>query len=303
MDDKKKKRNDSDDDKINVKKSVFQVMKENQQKQQEEIEQKQRELQKQAEEREKQKREAYEKKLMEERKELIRLKQGVIQESESIHEEKEVEIKLSFWGKIKNFFFHNKWWLGLGTIAAAAAIYLTVDFINRPQPDLIVLLVGQYHTVGEESSIKEYFESLCGDFNGNGKTEVSIYYIPYDSDNEYANYANGSDTKLTTQMQIDDAVMVIAGNTFKDMISADDILVDLSEIYPDDPNVNKQFYYLKDTDFYQKIGVNQNDVPSDMYITLRQPNAVLYSNAKDMKKTYEKDYPVFEKFIADISKK
>ena len=302
MDDKKKKAN-ADNDKHDIKKNVFQVMKENQKKQQEEAEKQQLEMQKKAEALEKKKREEYEQKLMEERRELIRLKQGVIEESETIHEEEEEEIKLTFWGKIKNFFFHNKWWLGLATLAVILAVYLTIDLLNRPNPDMVVLVVGEYPKIGEQSNIQAYFESLADDFNDNGKTEVSIYYIPYKKDDDYGNYQNGAATKLSTQMQIDDAVIIIAGDTFKDLVEEDDVLVDLSEILPNDENVDKQFYNLKDTDFYQKIGVQQSDVPSDLYITLRQPHGVAYSNARDMAKTYDKDFPVFEKFIADIQKK
>lgn len=302
LDDKKKKDN-KDNDKLDIKKNVFQVMKENQKKQQEEAEKQQLEMQKKAEEIEKKKREEYEQKLMEERRELIRLKQGIIDESETIHEEKEEEIKLTFWGKIKNFFFQNKWWLGIGSVAAIAAVFLIFDFVNRPRPDMVILVIGEYPKIGEESDIQGYFESLAEDFNDNGKTEVSIYYIPYKADDDYANYQNGAATKLSTQLQIDDAVMIIAGDTFKDLISDEDILVDLSEIFPEDENVKKEFYYLKDTDFYQKIGVQQNDVTSDLYIALRKPNGVMYSNARDMAKTYDKDFPVFEKFIEDIQKK
>ena len=72
---------------------------------------------------------------------------------------------------------------------------------------MVVLLIGKYGAIGESENLSEYVKSFADDFNGNGKTEVEVYYIDYDSKEDYANYANGSDTKLTTEMQIADAVM------------------------------------------------------------------------------------------------
>lgn len=298
---KENKEKDSGE-KIDAKKGVFQSLKEEQQKKQQEIEDQQLELQKQVQMREKQKREEYEKKLMEERRELMRLKQGVIEESELIPEdEPEEEIKLTVWGKIKNFFYHNKWWLGLACFVVLLGVYLIVDIINKPRPDMVVLLIGEYPSVGQNSYLSDYIGSFAEDFNGNGKTEVDVYYIDYQKDGGYANYANGADTKLTTEMQIGDAVIIIAGDAFKELIE-DDILVDLSEMYPDNSHVKDRYFYLKDTDFAKHIGVAKSDIPEDMYIALRTPKKLMYSDTDDMQETYDKDLPVFQKLIEDLSK-
>ena len=70
-------------------------------------------------ERERREKEEYAKKIQQERIELIRLKQGIITESDTIHEEKEEKPKLPFWKKVGNFFYHNKWWLGITTALVA----------------------------------------------------------------------------------------------------------------------------------------------------------------------------------------
>lgn len=290
-------------DKIDVKKSALQVAREEHERRQQEIEEQQQELQKQAQLREKQKREAYEKKLMEEKKELMRLKQGVIEESDLIPEDKpEEEIKLTFWGKVRNFFYHNKWWLGIFCFMGFLAGYLVYDLINKPRPDMVVLLVGHYPSVGENSYLSDYFQSFAEDFNNNGKTEVDVYYIDYEKDGGYANYANGADTKLTTEMQIADAVILIADDSFNDLIDEDEILVDLSEMYPENEHIKKQFFYVKDTDFAKHIGVPKSDIPDDMYIALRAPKRLMYADVEDMQETYDKDMPVLKKVIDDLSK-
>lgn len=290
-------------DKEEKKKGIFQAAKEEQEKKQQQLENDKLEIEKQQQLREKQKREAYEKRIMEEKRELMRLKQGIIEESEIIpEEEKEEEIQLTLVGKIKNFFYHNKWWLGLGAVAAFLVCFLTYDFINRPRPDMVVLVIGKYPAVGQTSSIPEYFGSFADDFNGNGKTEVEVHYIEYDVDGGYDNYNSGADTKLTTEMQTAEAVVVIAGDDFKKVIDEEDVLMNLSELYPNDPHVKDYYYYLKDTDFAKHIGVAKSDIEEDMYIAIRKPKRMTYSDVDQMQETYDKDFPVFEKVIADLSK-
>ena len=295
--------NEKKDDKADVKKSIFQLAKEENQKKQEELEKEKQEIQKQAQLREKQKREAYEKRLMEEKRELMRLKQGVIEESELIPEnETEEEIKLTPLGKVKNFLYLNKWWLGLGFLAAFLVCFLTYDLLNKPHPDMVVLLIGNYPSIGNDSYMADYFKSFADDFDGNGETEVEVHYIEYDKDGGYANYASGADTKLTTEMQTANAVIIVAGNDFRQLINEEETLVDLSKLYPDNPNVSDYYFYLKDTEFAKHIGVNTDAVKDDMYIAVRTPKKMTFSDEDEMQETYDKDFPVFEKVIADLSK-
>ena len=297
------KNDGSSDEKITARKKNVKNLREENMKKKQDDEQQKLELQKQLELREKQRREAYDKRIIEEKKELMRLKQGVIEESSLIPEnEDETEISLSLWGKIKNFLYHNKWWLGLACFAVLLGGYLVHDILTKPRPDMIVLLIGKYPSIGEAEYLSDYVESFADDFNGDGKTEAEVYYIDYNSENDYANYVNGSDTKLTTEMQIADAVMVIADKKFTDMIEAENVFVDLSELFPDNEHIDKQFFYLKDTDFAKHVCAAKSDIHDDTYIAVRAPKRLLYADADDMQKTYDKDMPVIRKIIEDLSK-
>ena len=297
------KNDGSSDEKITARKKNVKNLREENMKKKQDDEQQKLEIQKQLELREKQRREAYDKRIIEEKKELMRLKQGVIEESSLIPEnEDETEIRLSLWGKIKNFLQHNKWWLGLACFAVLLGGYLVHDILTKPRPDMIVLLIGKYPSIAEAEYLSDYVESFADDFNGNGKTEAEVYYIDYNSENDYANYVNGSDTKLTTEMQIADAVMVIADKNFTDMIEAENVFVDLSELFPDNEHIDKQFFYLKDTDFAKHVCAAKSDIHDDTYIAVRAPKRLLYADADDMQKTYDKDMPVIRKIIEDLSK-
>lgn len=291
-----------DDEKLDIKKSVFQSAREIQAQRNAELQQQELEMQKQIELRKRQQQEEYDRKIQEERLELIRLKQGVIEESETIHEEAPVEIKLSLWKKITNFFYHNKWWLFLAIFFVALASYLTYTYIMRPNPDMIVLVLCDNEYIGNSAQFEDYIETFAEDFNGNGEIKVSTYYIPY-SDNSYANYQTGNETKLTTEMQSAEAVIIVGGSNINPVLDPENTLVNLSEIYPDNVQVRSYGFFLKNTEFAERIGIPEEEVTGDLYIGIRKPRNLLYSDMEDMQKTYDRDFPILDKIINDLSRK
>ena len=283
-----------DDKKIDINKSVFQTSKELREQQEEE-------MRRQVELRKRQKQEEYDRKIQAERLELIRLKQGVIEESETIREEHPEEIKLSVWNKITNFFYHNKWWLFLAVFFVALAVYLTYTLVTRPNPDMIVLVLCDNDTIGNSIEFEDYIETFIEDYNENGEIKVSAYYIPY-SYNSYVNYQTGNETKFTTEMQSADAVIIVGGSNVSTVLDPRNTLVDLSEIYPDNVQVRDYGFFLKNTDFAERIGVDPSEITSDLYIGIRKPRNLLYADEEDMQETYDRDFPVLDKIIKDLSR-
>lgn len=292
--------NDSSEEKIHVSGSVFQSAGE-MKAEAERCDKEQREeaLRKQAE-LERKRREEHERRLYEEKKELIRLKQGIIEESEIIHEEAEAEVKLSFFKKISNFFYHNKWWLGMGVFCAGVVIWFVVSMVMRPNPDVMVMVIGDNYRLGEESEIQSYFESLAEDYNGNGKIEVAVSYIPYGK-NDQQNYANGVDTKLTAEMQSGESVIAVCGPDIPKLMLTDEVFQDLTGMFPDDGNVKGYAYMLSDTEFASRVGLGKSDIPEGWFIAIRTPKKLLYSSREAMQKTYDKDLPLFEAVVRDLA--
>lgn len=293
---------ENDEDKLDITQSVFQTNREMRKQKQREYEEKQAKIQHELELREKKKREAYEKKIREEKIELMRMKQGLIEESETIHEEHEEPVKLSIWRKIVNFFYHNKWWLGIGTMCACIAGFLVYSLVTKPRPDIVVLVIADNEELGEMSELQTYIESFSEDFNHNGKVLASLYYIPY-SDNDYKNYASGADGKLTTQLQSCDSVIVIGGTKLDQIMApdADSYFVDLKSVYPDNPHVKGYKFMLKNTPFAERINLEPQYITDDLYIAVRVPTKLLYTSKSDMQKTFDKDWGVFEQIVADLS--
>lgn len=289
-----------EDGKIHVTDSVFKTAKEMQLQRMAEMEEQQRKLQQQAELREKKKREEYDRRILEEKKELLRMKQNPEQESTLIHEETPEPIKLTPWKKFTNFIYHSKWWLGMGIFVAACAVFLIHNLVTKERPDLVVLVLAENDYVGNSEELEHYIESFTEDFNDNGEVLVSAYYIPY-SDNAQQNYATGVDTKLTAELQSAESMIVIGGEKITKILDPEAAFVNLEEIYPDNPHIDKTFFYLKDTDFAEKIGITESAAGDDLFISFRKPQHLLYTDEEEMQKMYDRDFPVFDKLINDLS--
>lgn len=169
MEDKKNKNNSNEKEKA-TEKSVFEVVREQQkQKRHEQLKFESEMTEKIADEQAK-KRQEYEKQLRDEKIELIRMKQGVVEESSIIPTDvEEVREKLTLGGKISNFFYHNKWWLGIGTLLLIIAGFLVYDLATKKNPDVIVLMFEDNDEIGRNLDLNNYVLQFCEDFNGDGK--------------------------------------------------------------------------------------------------------------------------------------
>ena len=250
-------------------------------------------------ERERREKEEYAKKIQQERIELIRLKQGVITESDTIHEEKEEKPKLPFWKKVGNFFYHNKWWLGITTALVVIFTFLIVDYFSKVKPDLIVmLLTDDAELQSDTTALEAYLEQFTDDENGDGKIQVDIYSIPVTDNIGENDYYTGDATKLSTQMMMADSVMVITDAKANRYIYADETLEDLETAFPGHKNIRGNGYYLRHTDFATKIGYPGN-VDRDLSIGLRKP-VKTYDSKEEMQENYDIAAKALERIMADL---
>ncbi|MGN0585313.1 MAG: hypothetical protein ACI4JD_07650 [Ruminococcus sp.] len=252
------------------------------------------------EERRKKEQEAYDKKIREERIELMRMKQGLITESELIHEEKKEKTKLPLGKKIANFFYHSKWWLVITALLAGIGGYMLYDYLTLEHPDMIVMLLTDDTTLqASGSKLSDYFEGYIEDYNGDGKVLVDIYPIPVDNDISKNDYYLGNMTKLSSQFQMADSIMVISDAVADKVILPDDTLADLEELFPDNKNVRSYGFYIRNTDFMEQIGCEDTVLDRDIYVGLRKP-VKTFDSVKEMRENYDIALGVLEKMIDDL---
>lgn len=290
-----------EDEKIHISKSIFETNREMKQKAAEEELKKQAERERILAEKKKKAEEERAKRLEEERLELIRLKQGIIEESDTIkNEEPEAEeVERTLGQKISSFFYLNKWWLTLTAVFGTIAGILIHSYLTRPNPDVTILIIGTNYTLGEESELKAYAETFIEDYNENGKIEAAIHYIPYTGE-QTSDYANAAATRLSAELQSDNCAIIIGNKLAAEMLG-DEVLVDLTELYPDNELVQGDKLMLENSSLAEKIGIEKSTITSEWFIGIREPHKLMHCSEKKMKELYEKDFPLFDAIVNDIS--
>ncbi len=221
-------------------------------------------------------RQEYGKQLEEEKKELLKIHQGVIDESESFLNKKEEVKKYTFIEKVKNFIYHNKWWLGITIFFTFMAVFLIYDTLTTIRSDVKVMLLTDTDELQMRTKeIHEYFNGHVIDYNDDNRQYTDIISIPI-SRNEEDNiesaigYEN-SLTNLSTQFQLAECMMILADSAVDVYIDPDITLENLEKFFPDCPYVKGNKLYLKNTGFAELIGCNEDDIPDDLYLAVRIP--------------------------------
>lgn len=295
MSEKNLKNPENSENQKSSKKSVFQIAQEMEQQELEQQRQAQELIQKQKE----QQRLAYEEQLRQEKLELIRLKQGVIEESETIHEEHEAPKKYNIFQKISNFFYANKWWLGLGGFFAALAGFLIWQVVTTVHPDMIILLVSHndlfYASCSE--GISAIFEQYIDDVNQDGEVVVDVYYMPSSATTMERDGYMGDNAKLAAEFQIGEAVLVISDYDADEFIVPEHTLVNLEEYFGDYEETEDMRFMLSGTKF---ADVLEYDEPfdDDIYIGIRQVRETMDS-IEEMQEVYDIAFPALEQFVQE----
>lgn len=278
--------------KTHQEKSLFEMAKD--------IEEKERireaELERKAIEQHEKERDDYAKKLQQDKIELIKLKQGTINHSETIHEIHEETPVLTFPQKVSNFFYHNIWWLWIVIFITLVAGIIIYDTVTTPKPDATVLMFITNEELGNYyyENIGDYFEQFIEDNNNDGKSTVSIYYIPLnidENDRLFTSYM----AKFSGEMQSANSLIVLADDSCDERLFPKDILYDLTNDFGEYENVDGYKYYLKDTSFAETIGYD-GILGDDVYIGIRKVQKVFDSSEK-MQKNFDIALELFNNLI------
>ncbi len=281
--------------------SIFDTVREVDLRERREAERKERERQRQQAEEDYQAREQYGKQLDENKRELMRLKHGVIEQSETIYEEQPQQRKYSWKERISNFFYHNKWWLGIAVVFGSLAGFLIYDTVTQVKPDVVLMMVTEdYEMSLRTEEICTLMEAYMTDLNGDGKITADIYYIPANPETlqSASDYNQGNSSKLIVQLQSATAVLVMSDPVSDESIRADAILEDLSLRYPDNPQVEGYRFYLGDA-FLEAIGY-EGSCNEGLYLGIRTPKET-FDSIEKMEENYNAALPVLEGFVEQFT--
>jgi len=248
-------------------------------------------------------REKYGKKNAEEKKEVLKVRQGIVTESE-ILENNEKKVKYTFWQKFKNFIYHNKWWLGFTTFFVIIGSFLIYDTVTTIRADVrVMLLTDDDDLQGASQKLHEYFNGYVFDYNEDDRQYTDIVSIPI-SHNMEENYQSAvgyenSLTNLSTQFQLCECMIILADSAVDELIDPDETLENLEKYYPECPYVDGARIYLKDTKFAELIGIDNEDIPDDLFLAVRKP-IVLLSEEETAQTNYKYAMETIKKVIEDL---
>ncbi len=254
-------------------------------------------------------REKYGKQLDEDKKDILKVKQGLA--DEDIFNEELTVKKYSFGDKVKNFIYHNKWWLGITTFAVFMVGFLAYDTLTTIRSDVRVMLLSDCDELqAKTDEIHKYFNGHVIDYNDDGRQYTDIVSIPI-SHNQEENiesalgYEN-SLTNLSTQFQLAECMMILADSAVDVYIEPETTLENLEELFPDCPFAKGNKLMLKDTKFAELIGCKNEDIPDDLYLAVRIPASRIPAQSLSDEETnhtnYENAMATLKSVIAQLEK-
>lgn len=205
--------------------------------------------------------------------------------------------------KISNFFYHNKWWLGIGCFLVCLASYIIYDVVTTVKPDMTVMLVANDEQLYERTAeLQELFGRYVGDRNNDGNVKINIVYMPI-SDYIYQSQPEvyvSSTTGLASMLQSYESMIVIADKQSSETFEEDELLFSLEKYFPDNQNVKDTGFYPAGTDFADAIGYEGDDFTDDLYIGIRKVSKGA-SYEEKMREEFNLDFEVLKDIINDFS--
>ena len=223
----------------------------------------------------------YEQKLRREKIEMMKQKQGIEEEQPLEDSDDEEPVKMSFWKKVENFWYHYKWVTIITAVVVLFGGYMIYDLVTKVEPDLTIVATPDNGISYRGEELENFFEGFCDDVNGDGEVYVSVVFAPLDPDSVGDNYSQANQSKLFSTLSSARCVLVLSDDS-SDFSLENVAFEDLSD------TIDSQYVSgtrLSLTSPLVKEAINWAQMPQDMYISMRTPVKTLNDSQEDMQKT------------------
>lgn len=223
----------------------------------------------------------YEQKLRREKIEMMKQKQGIEEEQPLEDSDDEEPVKMSFWKKVENFWYHYKWVTIITAVVVLFGGYMIYDLVTKVEPDLTIVATPDNGISYRGEELENFFEGFCDDVNGDGEVYVSVVFAPLDPDSVGDNYSQANQSKLFSTLSSARCVLVLSDDS-SDFSLENVAFEELSD------TIDSQYVSgtrLSLTSPLVKEAINWAQMPQDMYISMRTPVKTLNDSQEDMQKT------------------
>lgn len=194
-------------------------------------------------------------------------------EIEKEHKAYENEIKpKGFFAKLTNFWDYYKAPVLISLFCLAIIIVCCVQCASRQEDDLrIVLFSNHIITDNQTAQLEQYFESICEDYSGDNKTNVTVVNCTFETGSSTADYQNVKMQRLQSLIAVDQkaTLFITTAETYKyvDGLIEGGFLTD--------------YTVLKD-ELYDVVTVDMGvEPPKDLVISIRKIDGTLFDGKKE----------------------
>ena len=275
-----------------------------------EIERKRRAIIEERKRREKEAKIEHDKQIAKERIELMKLKNGVSSAQSTVVEienddeqtdddNESVQSKSSFKKKADNFFYQNKWWLGIASIVLIVGIFLLYGQLTKKDPDLTVIVIANNDLEFKQDQLGKLFEEYVDDVDGNGYVHVSVIPIPLGKkDEKGVEQTQYRSQFLTLLHSTEDMIVVTDSDT--DPYYMEIMDHDLKSKFPGNKYIDENGFSLNMKLVADKL--EYENMPNDIHVSIRQDVPTVEDSLETAKKNYDKSFKCLEKMVNDLTK-
>lgn len=194
--------------------------------------------------------------------------------------------KMTFSEWLDNYWYHYKIHTFLGALFLILLGIFIYDFVFAEKYDMTLSLAVKTYTFDEQRiEIEEYLKQFIDDYNGDGKKTIYVDMLnfPTDDPNHDAQMMVAMQTKFAGDLAVGERSLFFLDPEVAKSYEMEDVLLDLSERYPDCPYVDGIYldvsplfadmefmpylenYYLTQRDSEYMDGYRRKDSVREMY--------------------------------------
>ncbi len=234
---------------------------------------------------------------------MKKVKQGIIK-GQVIPTEEELVPKTPR-EKLANFWYHYKWAV-LGTALGLFIFgFLIVDLVTKEKSDITVQIATVQGASVLRNDLEALFAPYTSDIDGDGKQQVQAAALDLMEDPQQdARRYNTLEVQLTVTLTSQTPAIYLLDDatyrrlTYYEMAGQEPQTVErfvyLEELFPDNPYVRGDRYYLAGSPLEEKIG--WSELPEDFALVIKKP----YDNPdRDEAAEYQEALAAFTRLIQD----
>lgn len=240
-----------------------------------------------------------------ERIEVDRVKQGIDKNIYAEEKKNEKVLKpVTFSDKLKNFWYHYKGAVAVGTALVVIAGYFVHDLVTRPRYDALVTVASVKTLALYQETFENDFKAYAEDLNKDGTVKVGAAMAvlrPKGSPDEKNEYIIANKAKIAGILAASENIVFLLDDVGYNHIAdvKSDAFMNLSEKYPGNKNVIKDRFFIKGSKFYKYLlehGVEKSDISDNLSLCIRDVNTL----SDDLHEKYGDKYQAQLKLVNSI---